>query len=170
MGVRAVQDDPLRNFKFRVTIGGDLTSRTGFKSVQGLKESTEVVEYREGTDAATPRKLFGQTTFDDVTFEAGLTNSSFLLSWRRRITDVTSGAGRSANAPSGEGNGNLDIRQTVTVDLIEYHARVQWSWDLIEAWPRDWEVGDFQGDGNDVVVEMMVLAHEGMAVTPPSFV
>lgn len=164
MPFRGVREDPFRNFKFRVTIGRDFSSQTGFSRVSGLKEQTEVVEYREGTDAATPRKLFGQTTFDNVTFERGITNDRTLLDWRRMISDIGSGAGRGGTA---EGNGQDDVRRSITVELIEYHARPSWTWELLQCWPVSLEIGEFAGDGNDVVIETMEIAHEGMVVGTP---
>lgn len=166
MPFRGLADDPLRNFKYRVTIGaGGGAGRTGFSKVEGLGEATEVVEYREGTDAATPRKLFGQTTFDNVTFERGITNDSELITWRRQITDVTSGAGRGA---SEEGSGGTDVRRNIAVDVVEYHGRTTWSFELVLAWPVTWKPGDLTGDGNEVWVESMEIAHEGLKVSPPA--
>lgn len=161
MAFRGKLDDPIRNFKFRVTIDG-FGGRTGFSSVEGLKETTEVVEYREGTDAATPRKLFGQTTFDNVTLQRGITNDLAMLNWRRNITNTAAGSGLAASA---EGDGGTDVRREVQIDLVEYHGRTTWMWVLLEAWPTEFETSGFSGDGNEVVIESLVLAHEGMEVT-----
>lgn len=165
MPFRGIDNDPLRNFKFRVTIGS-AGGRTGFSKVSGLKESTEVVEYREGTDPATMRKLFGQTSYDNVTFEHGITNDPTLINWRRQITDVASGAGK---GPSAEGDGNDEVRRNIAVDVIEYHGRSKaaWRFELLFAWPVTWELGELAGDGNDVLIESMEVAHEGLRITPP---
>jgi len=158
MAVRGVDQDPLRNFKFKVEI--QTFGVIGFSSVSGLKEQTEIVEYREGTDRSTPRKLFGQTTFDNVVCENGLTNDVRLLTWRRDIFDPTKGQNLGAEGAGLGGAGGL--RRLVTITLGDYHERGTWEWVLRDAWPATWEVSDLAGDGNDVVMQKLEFTHEGM--------
>lgn len=188
MAFRGVSTDPVRNFKFAVsfdsTKGG--RSRSGFSSVSGLKEQTEVVEYREGTEPGRMRKLFGQTSFDDVTLARGLGTDGEFIIWRRMIVSTTapsnSGGFPGAADASAEGRQaatTLDVfpadgallRRDVEIQLWDYHREGNvnglWTWTLEEAWPNSLEIGEFSGDGNDVVLETVVLSHEGLIVLPP---
>ena len=173
MGFRGYDVDPIRNFKFRVVIpveGGN--SQAGFSRVSGLKETTEPVDYREGTDPGRPRKLFGQVTFDNVTFEHGLTTNTDLLDWRRLIVNVTQKGQRDAFSSEGDGEpGNTLLRRNVEVQLGDFHAEGGatggWSWTLIDAWPTSLEIGEFSGDGNEVVLETCEMVHEGLQVRTP---
>ena len=167
MAYRGLAEDPIRNFKYQVRIGNNARSRSGFSRVAGLKETSEVVEYREGTDPARMRKLFGQVSYDNVTLEQGLTNDPTLWTWRRQIVDAAAGRGRDGG---NEGNQNLgtEVRRDVTISLNEYHGRITWEWKLDNAWPTSLEMGEFAGDGNDVVVQTVELAHEGLVVRPPA--
>lgn len=167
MALRGQIDDPIRNFKFLVFIGDTPNARSGFSRVSGLKENTEVVEYREGSDAATPRKLFGQTTVENVTLERGLTNDPVMFTWRRLITATVSGAGKAGGA-EGLATVASAVRRSITIDLIEYHGRPSWTWVLTDAWPMSLEIGEFAGDGNDVVAETAEFAHEGLEIFAPS--
>jgi phage tail-like protein len=190
MAFRGVKADPVRNFKFSVSFDmappGSGKSRAGFSSVSGLKESTEVVEYREGTEPSRMRKLFGQTSFDDVTLVRGLTTDREFISWRRAIVDVTihSNVGGFAGAapPFGEGTSQAAslnnftgigdfLRRDVEIRLWDYHNEGGddglWAWTLNDAWPNSLEIGEFSGDGNDVVLETVVLSHEGLEVRTP---
>lgn len=164
--VRGVREDPFRNFKYKVKIPG-ITTRTGFSRVSGLKENTEPVDYREGTDPARPRKLIGQTSYDNVILETGLTKDFGLVRWRRLITDVTAGKGRNATR-EGQARSASDIRKTVSVTLVEYHGTPTWRWDVVDAWPISLEISEFSGDGNDVVLETLELVHEGIRTYPPT--
>jgi len=161
---RGIAIDPVRNFKFRVTIEGYLAS-TGFTSVSGLKDTTEAVDYREGTDPARPRKLPGQTTYDNVILARGLTTNADLLNWREQVKVASLGKGL-----SNEGLGDASsIRKTVTISLGDYFMENSgtpaFGWILDAAWPISLEASEFSGDGNDVVIETMELAHEGLSRT-----
>lgn len=175
MAFRGINVDPIRNFKFRVTFpsafGGDAFA--GFSRVSGLKETTEPVDYREGTDPGRPRKLFGQVSFDNVVLERGITNDQELINWRRLITNVAV-TGQSVDGFSGEGNaavGDDLLRRNVEVQLGDFHAEGgaegAWSWTLLDAWPTSLEIGEFAGDGNDVVLETCEMVHEGLQVRAP---
>jgi phage tail-like protein len=167
MGIRGEKLDPLRNFKFKVT-ASTRDIEAGFSRASGLKEQTEVVEYREGTDPARMRKLPGQASYDNVVLERGLTTSTTLLTWRQQVKTATAGAGQDLSAegiagPSGQG----DIYDEIQIYLGDYHGRQQWQWDLVMAWPASLETGEFTGDGNDVVLETVEFAHEGIRYTSP---
>jgi phage tail-like protein len=80
------RNDPLRNFRFRVEI--DNVTRAGFSEVSGLSASTEVIEYREGTDPSHARKLSGLNKFTNITLKHGLTtgaNALELFNWHEAI-------------------------------------------------------------------------------------
>jgi phage tail-like protein len=170
-GFRGIDKDPIRNFKFSVQFpaasGG--TARSGFSRVSGLKTQTEVVEYREGTDRGSPRKLMGQTTYDNVVCERGLTTNTELRDWHRLISDYNMGKDLGAESiVQGAGGGTAGdlLRREVSVLLGDYHAETggegAWTWTANAAWPASLEISEFGGDGNDVVIETVEFAHEGL--------
>jgi len=170
-GFRGIDKDPIRNFKFSVEfIGSSGPARSGFSRVSGLKDQTEVVEYREGTDRASPRKLMGQTTYDNLVCERGITSNKELRDWRLLITNYNKGRDLAeegdVGGPGGGSSGGR-LRREVTVMLGDYHAEtgpvgVPWAWVANAAWPISLEIGELAGDGNDVVVETVEFAHEGL--------
>jgi phage tail-like protein len=171
-GFRGIDKDPIRNFKFAVSFAGVTgEARAGFSRVSGLKDQTEVVEYREGTDRGSPRKLMGQTTYDNIVCERGLTTNTELRDWRLLITNYNKGKDLAAEGDvSGAGGGGLGalLRREVDIELGDYHAEgagttgAAWTWTANAAWPIGLEIGEFTGDGNDVVVETVEFAHEGL--------
>lgn len=154
--------DPYRGFKFKVVIEG--FTKAGFQKVSGLKESTEVTPYREGTDAVTPRKVPGLTEYDNVTLEHGLSANDEFRAWRKQVVnlgkeDGAGGTGQTGTAPSKE------FRKTVVISLFDKAGNEVKQWELIEAWPASLEIGDLDAMSSDVVIESMEMAHEGMKQT-----
>ena len=72
--------DPYKNFRFLLEIDG--LTQAGFSDCSGFGSDVEVVEYREGGDAATVRKLPGKSSYPDLTLKWGITDSS----WFSRTT------------------------------------------------------------------------------------
>ena len=150
--------DPFRNFKFRVEVGG---VEIGFRMVSGLKETTEIIEYREGGENETPRKIPGQTTFENVTLERGLCASGVdLLNWRQQIFSLDNPV--TEHPPATDGASNLDFRRDVVIYLKNKSGEEVHQWTVIRAWPSEMEVGDLDASSNEVLVEKLVLANEGI--------
>lgn len=155
----ASSHDPFRGFKFKVIVAG-FSADTGFQKVTGLKESTEVVEYREGQDPITKRKLPGLTVYDPVTFSRGLSTNHDLLDWRAQIASATSpgdGVPPSTNT----------MRRTVTVQLFDKgnNTAPQQTWQINLAWPQELAHSDLNAEGSEVVIQTMILANEGILQT-----
>lgn len=160
--------DPYRNFKFIVEIEG-FTGQIGFRTISGLKESTEIIEYREGGENETPRKIPGQTTYENVTLERGLTSDSqTLLTWRRQIFDLDSASGVASTASNygTDGAPSVDFRRRVTITLRNKTGVDVYRWEVERSWPSELEIGDLDASSNDVLIEKMVLANEGIKGTP----
>src|SRR5687768_2812641 len=71
--------DPYRAFRFLVEIEGMV--QAGFSECTGFGSDVEVVEYREGGDVSTVRKLPGKVSYPDITLKWGLTDSRELYDW-----------------------------------------------------------------------------------------
>ena len=144
--------DPYRNFKFEVEIEGFV--HAGFQKVSGIKSTTESIEYREGAENETPRKLTGQTMFDDVTLERGTSNNEDFLQWRNMIFNVDNVDG---NQGTEEG-----FRKDVIIYLKNKSGTRVKKWKVLNAWPSEYSIGDLDASGNDVLIETMVLKNEGI--------
>jgi phage tail-like protein len=151
--------DPYRGFKFKVVIDG--FTKAGFQKVSGLKEATEVTDYREGTDAVTPRKLPGLTSYDNVTLEHGLSNNQDFRKWRQQIVNLGKEAGAAGDGPAGTAP-PLEFRKTVVISLFDKGGNEVKQYELLEAWPASLEIGDLDAMSSDVVIESLELTHEGL--------
>ena len=87
--------DPYKNFKFRVKWDGRYVA--GVSKVSALTRTTEVVEHRDGGDPSTVRKSPGQTSFEAITLERGVTHDLAFEAWANKVWSF---ANAQAGAPS----------------------------------------------------------------------
>src|SRR5690349_17208519 len=79
------RNDPYRAYSFLVEIQG--ITRAGFRECSGLDTSQAPIEYREGNDAPTVRKLPGMITYSNITLSWGMTDDDELWKWRASVVD-----------------------------------------------------------------------------------
>ena len=138
----AVRVDPVRGFNFEVQLSG--VTVAGFREVTGLSFTTDVVEYREGTDRVLhPRLLFGIRKFAHINCKRGMTNNKELFNWYKQTL-----------------NGDPNSRKNGAIVLYdEVHVQVQ-RWNFINAWITKWEGPSFNATANDVAIETIEIAVE----------
>ena len=134
--------DPLRNFRFRLEIDG--IQQAGFSEVTGFDVTTEPIDYREGTDPTHVRKLPGLTKYGNVTLKWGVTDSKELHDWHRQIVD-----------------GNIQ-RKNISIVVVDESGQDKARWEVVEAWPSKYDPTDLNAKGNDVSIEMLEIANEGV--------
>jgi phage tail-like protein len=139
------RNDPYRNFRFRVVIDGIQIAAFSDATIPDI--STDAVEYREGTDATHQRKLSGLTKFGNVTLKRGLTDSMDLYNWRKAVAQ----------------KGALNNRKSLSIILIDEEGNDKAQWDIVEAWPVKYDVSALSAKGNEVSIESIELAHEGVS-------
>lgn len=138
------RNDPYRNFRFRVEI--DNVAAAAFSEVQIGATTTGVVEYREGTDPPHARKLSGLTRYGNITLKRGVTGSLELYEWHRQIV-----TGQLVNN-----------RRRVVIVVQDESGADQARFVVVDAWPVRYEVGALDAKGNEVLIELLELANEGI--------
>jgi phage tail-like protein len=138
------RNDPLRNFRFRLEIDG--IQAAGFSEVQIGATTTDVIDYREGTDPAHVRKLSGLTKYGSITLKQGMTKSLELYQWHRQIV-----AGQLASN-----------RKQVSIVVQDESGADQARFVVSEAWPIKYATNELNAKGNDVLIELLELANEGI--------
>jgi len=138
------RQDPLRNFRFRLEIGGIQTA--AFSEVLIGATTVDVIEYREGTEPNHVRKLPGLHKFANVTLKRGITTSLELYNWHKEILQ-----GQTAQA-----------RRQVAIIIADESGADQVRFVVSEAWPAKYDVSDLNGKGNEVFIELLELANEGI--------
>jgi phage tail-like protein len=140
-----MRNDPLRNFRFRLEIGG--INEAHFSEVTGFDISTDAIDYREGDEETFVRKLPGLTKFGNVTLKRGITDSIDLYNWYQDIVA-----------------GNIK-RQSVTVVVLDEKGGDKARFEIREAWPSKYDPMDLNAKGNDVSIETLELVNEGVKRT-----
>jgi phage tail-like protein len=135
--------DPYKNFRFLLEIDG--INQAGFTECSGLGSSVEVVEYREGGDPTTVRKLRGRTSASDVTLKWGVTDSTELYAWHRDVVD---------------GKPLEDIRKNGSIVLLDDSGEEKARWNFFTAWPSKYDPPEFNSTSNDVAIETLTITCE----------
>lgn len=137
--------DPYVNFNFLVEIDGIV--RAAFHEVGGLDSSVDVIEHREGGETITTRKLPGQVKFSNVSLKWGMTDDVDLYRWHRQWVDGDPAAPRK--------NGSIV--------LLDRQGQEKARWNFFNGWPSRWTGPAFNAESNDVAIESLEIAHEGLA-------
>lgn len=97
--------NPILGFKFKGNTDKSGGVTIGFSKISSLKEESEIVEYREGDELITVRKLVGLSSVDNVTLERGVDREGALLFWRYQVAKIIDFDG-TGSKPAGEDQGN----------------------------------------------------------------
>jgi phage tail-like protein len=137
------RDNPYPNHNFSVDIGrGD---NTWFSEVELPAGEVEVIEYREGADkTSAARKLPGRVRYGNAVLRRGISGRTELFEWWKAVRD-----------------GTID-RRTVVITLHDEQQQPVQRWVLRNAWPAKYEASDLNAKGNEVMVETLELAVEGI--------
>ena len=135
------RNDPYKAFNFLVEIQG--IARAAFSEVTGLGSETAVIEYRTGDEYLT-RKLPGLTRFANIVLRHGITQDRELWDWRQNIVD-----------------GNPDRRNGM-IKLLDDQRNEVLRWNFRNGWPCKWEGPAFNAKSNEVAIETIEIAHEGL--------
>src|SRR5882724_7349440 len=139
--------DPLRNFRFLVEIEGIV--QAGFSEVAIAETTIDAVDYREGNELPHVRKLSGLTKYGNITLKWGLTVGGTALELFKWHQDVSSGEVK-------------DKRKTVTIHVQDEAGKNAMRFVVSKAWPVKYDPSDLNAKGNEVMIELLELANEGI--------
>ena len=134
--------DPFLNYNFHVEI--DNIVRGAFQEASGLEATIDVVEYAEGGKNLTPLKLPGRTKYANIVLKWGMADDLDLYKWHRQTV-----------------LGTTDRRNGSIICLDRSGNEVA-RWNFFNAWPTKYTGPAFNAKGNDVAIETLELAHEGL--------
>lgn len=140
------RQDPLRKFRYRLEI--DSIEQAGFSEVTIGELSTDPIEYREGDEITTVRKLNGLNKYANITLKWGITDSMELANWHQLIVDDSTPLD--------------DARRTVVIRVQNEAGEDKAAFEIIKAWPCKYDPSDLNATGNEVAIDSLELCNEGI--------
>ncbi|MBD2563970.1 MULTISPECIES: phage tail protein [Nostoc] len=142
---------PIPVFHFSVDWGGDARGEysAGFSEVTGLTREIQVIEYRDGIiPEYSPIKVVGLHKYTNVMMKRGIVLSdNDFYKWVETTLLL-----------------NKVERRDLTIKLLdETHSPVMW-WNVLRAFPVKLEGPQLKASGNEVAIESIEIAHEGIEV------
>jgi phage tail-like protein len=134
--------DPFGNYNFLVELDG--ITRAAFQECSGFDSTIDVIEYREGGENTTLRKLPGMTKYGNITLKRGVTDDDELYTWHRQ-------------AVLGEFE-----RKNGSIVLLGRSGEEVARWDFERAWPTKYAGPDLNAQGNDNSIEVLELVLEDL--------
>ena len=136
---------PLPKFHFQVSWGGE---RIGFTEVTGLDKQVEAIEYREGSSKEYSKiKMPGMHKFSNITLKRGtMSKDNAFFNWINEI------------------NLTVVVRRDIVISLLNESHEPVMAWKAKNAFPIKVQASDLKSDGNEVAIETIELAHEGLNI------
>jgi phage tail-like protein len=132
-----------RAYNFILDLGGGTVGY--FTKINGLGVNIQTIDYREGGAGPAVRKLAGRVSYTDIQLKWGLTDSKELWDWL--LTAV---------------NGQV-VRKNISIILRDNDGKREVTrWNLDNAWPCNWSGAQLEALSNEVAIETLSLAHEGL--------
>jgi phage tail-like protein len=186
---RSTKSDPLRNFKFRVTIqpkgSSALASQAaglgdlGFSVVSGVSVQNELIAYREGGMNTHPHKMIGQSDFGPVTFSKGVfAHEASLYRWQQFLHSWNQGGQN-----EGSRSGNNDYRCDIMVVVYDHPVSTgpwaepgqvannqlpagspKFGYKLFNCWPGSYSITDMNAGDSSILIQQLVVNHEGFHI------
>lgn len=166
--VNAERFDPYKNYKFRVKWDGRYVA--GVSKVGALKRTTTPVSHRTGGDPSTVRKSPGQTEYDAVTLERGVTHDTEFEKWANKVWNFGSGLGAEVSLK--------DFRKDVIIEVYNEAGQLALSYKVYRCWPSEFQaLPELDASASAVAIQTLKLENEGWErdyevtePTEPSFV
>lgn len=136
---------PMPKFYFQVKWDSQVMS---FQEVSGLDVEAQPIEYRHGDSPEfSTINMPGIKKFGNVTMKKGVFKSdNKFWDWFKQIKM------------------NTIKRVPVTISLLDEAGAPTMVWTLANAWPAKISGTDLKAEGNEVAVESIEIAHEGITI------
>lgn len=136
---------PLPSIHFQVDWGG---TRVGFSEVSGLDIQVQTISYREGSDKEyNVRKMPGLKKYSNIVLKRGIVaGDNEFFEWLNSIRL------------------NQVERRDITISLLNEEHEPVVTWKVTNAFPVKIEGPGLKATGNEVAIETMELAHEGLTI------
>jgi phage tail-like protein len=148
--------DPYKNFKFRVKFGDETDYVAGVSKVSALSRTTEVVEHREGGDPSMVRKSPGQTKYEAITLERGVTHDLAFEKWANKVWSYEN------RDSDGKQVSLADFRKDIIIDVFNEAGQKVISYNVFHCWVSEYQaLPELDASANAVAIQTIKLENEG---------
>jgi phage tail-like protein len=136
---------PMTVFHFQVEWGG---TQLGFSEVTGLNIEVQPIEYRDGLSPEySVVKMPGIKKYGNITLKRGVfKGDNDFYTWYNEIK---------LNKPE---------RRDIIISLLDEEHNPVMVWKVVNAWPTKITSPDLKATGNEVAIEQLEIAHEGIKI------
>ncbi len=148
--------DPYKNFKFRVKWDGKVVA--GISKVSGLKRTTEEVSHREGGDPSSPHISPGQTKFEAITLERGVTHDTEFEKWANKVWNYSTGVPEAG----GQEVSLADFRKDLILEVYNEAGQLALAYKIFRCWVSEFNaLPELDANANAVAIQSIKLVNEG---------
>ena len=135
------ETDPYRAYHFKLEIGG--VAEGHFTECSGLSVKIESIPYREAINHQRVRHIPGPVDYAAVTLKYGVTQSRELREWMMNTAE-----------------GNVQRRDVSIVLLDSQGDSEVMRWNLLDAWPSEWQGAALNANEDGVAIETLTLVYD----------
>jgi phage tail-like protein len=119
-----------------------------FREISGIASENEVIVQHQTTAEGKPVyvKVPGRLTWQNLVLKKGIDSDMSLWTWRNTI--ITQGV---------DGQ-----RKNGTIYVVDVQGKQKTTWSIVNAWPCNYIVGALVPNTNEMLLEEIHLAHEGI--------
>ena len=140
--------DPYKSYKFRVKWDGRYVA--GLSKISGLTRPTGAVTLREGGDASAVRRIPGQSAYEAITLEQGVTHDADFEAWANEVWEYSN---------TGQAD---DFRKDIVIELCNEAGQIVLAYIVHRCWPSAFTaLPELDGMGTAVAIQSLVLQNEG---------
>lgn len=142
------RDDPYGGYNFEILINGisdDGTAVKGsFAEASGLQVDIQPIEYRNGAEEITVRKIPGLVKYPNIVLKRGILGDVALWNWIQQAMD-----------------GKV-LRTEGSVVLLDENKQEVMRWNFKRGWPCKWTGPGLNAKNNEIGMESLEICHEGL--------
>jgi phage tail-like protein len=146
--------DPYLAYNFRIKWDGNYVAAV--TTVSGLSRKTQVVSFHAGGQPQSAFKIPGQTDYEPVRLERGITTDTAFEDWAKVVW----------SQPNTDELGNdsaMDtFRKNMQIELYDQTGRLVLRYNLYSCWASEYiALPDLDSEANVVPLASMTIEHEG---------
>jgi phage tail-like protein len=153
--------DPYKNFRFRLKWDGKYVA--GLSKCSGLSRTTQVISHRAGGDPTTPRRMPGQSEYEAITLERGVTHDVVFEQWANKVWDYHNMTTDDQQGSTGNQDVSLkDFRKDIILEIYNEAGQKVLAYNIYRCWPSEFRaVPELDANGNAVAIQSLKLENEG---------